>query len=279
MEAKFLSMLEDTGVDATICDKLGNAGCTSSGLFGGITGDEKEMVMYLKAACDLDVLARADDFLPRARLLIVWKACKARQDIEVQHTAQRAVENLPPQTTDQDFGLAKESLEIVEKFSLLDYETPSKPYWERKMGEVATGFVAEPLTNVTNKTQEEATKQKAEPCLTQEGKIGVKIPDFSIPLPQNAEDFENQIMVLGACYMTCKQKFNHNPNLHTCSTDMFTKYVKWLKGANDLGHALTWSRRQAPVMPAHRPHHPVREGCEDPGRQQDEPGPGHSVGF
>ena len=107
LEAKFLSMLEDTGVDATICDKLGNAGCTSSGLFGGITGDEKEMVMYLKAVGDLDVLARADDFLPRARLLIVWKACTARQEIEVQHTAQRAVENLPPQTTDQDFGLQR----------------------------------------------------------------------------------------------------------------------------------------------------------------------------
>lgn len=83
------------------------------------------MVMYSKSACNLDVLARADDFLPRARLLIVWKACKARQEIEVKHTAQRAVETLPPQTTDQDFGLAKESLEAVEKISILDYETPS----------------------------------------------------------------------------------------------------------------------------------------------------------
>ena len=72
LQAKFLSMLEDAGVDSTICDKLGNAGCTSSALFGGITGDEKEIVLYLKAACGLDVLARADDFLPRARLLIVW---------------------------------------------------------------------------------------------------------------------------------------------------------------------------------------------------------------
>ena len=178
----------------------------------------------------MDVFANADDFLPRARLLIVWKACKARQEIEVQHTAQRAVENLQPQTTDQDFGLAKESLEVVEKLSLLDYETPSKPYWERKMGEVATGFVAEPLTNVTNKTQEEATKQKAEPCLTQEGKIGIKIPDFSIPLPRHAERLEHWIMVLGACYMMCKQKFNHNLKLHTCSMDLFVRYVKWLKG-------------------------------------------------
>ena len=32
MEAKFLSMLEDTGVDATICDKLGNA-ATKFGLW------------------------------------------------------------------------------------------------------------------------------------------------------------------------------------------------------------------------------------------------------
>ena len=140
------------------------------------------------------------------------------------------MENLPPQTTDQDFGLAKESLEVVEKFSLLDYETPSKPYWERKMGEVATGFVAEPLTNVTSKTQEEATKQKAEPCLTQEGKIGINIPDLSIPLPRDAEDLENRIMVLGACYMMCKQKFNQNSKLHTCSMDLFKRYAKWLKG-------------------------------------------------
>lgn len=41
LEAKFLSMLEDAGVDAAICDSLGNAGCTSSVLFGGITEDER----------------------------------------------------------------------------------------------------------------------------------------------------------------------------------------------------------------------------------------------
>ena len=58
----------------------------------------------------------------------------------------------------------------------------------------------------------------------------MKIPDFSILLPQDAEDLENRIMVLGACYMMCKQKFNHNPKLHTCSMDVFTRYAKWLKG-------------------------------------------------
>ena len=67
---------------------------------------------------------------------------------------------MPPQTTDQDFGLAKEGLERTEQTTLLDCQTPSTPYWERKMGEVSTGFTAEPLTHVTNKTQEEATKQQ-----------------------------------------------------------------------------------------------------------------------
>ena len=30
--------------------------------------------------------------------------------------------------------------------------------------------------------------------------------------------------------MMCKQKLNHNPKLHTCTMDLFTRYVKWLKG-------------------------------------------------
>ena len=230
LESKFLSMLEEAGVDGAICDKLGHANCTSSVLFGSITEEEKEMVLYLKSAADLDVTLRPDDFLPRARLLSVWRSCRARQDFEVRHVAQRAVENLPPQTTDQDFGLAKEGLERTEQISLLDYQTPSKPYWERKMGEVSTGFMAEPLTHVTNKTQEEATKHNAEPCLTKEGKISVKIPDFSIPLPQECEDLENRLKVMAACLMMCKQRFNHNPKLHTCSMQMFTRYIDWLKG-------------------------------------------------
>ena len=104
-------MLEEAGVDGAICDKLGSANCTSAVLFGNITEEEKEMVLYLKAAADLDVTLRPDDFLPRARLLSVWRSCRARQDFEVKHVAQRAVENLPPQTTDQDFTLAKEALE------------------------------------------------------------------------------------------------------------------------------------------------------------------------
>ena len=53
----------------------------------------------------------------------------------------------------------------MERITLLDYQTPSKPFYERKLGEVTTGFVAESLTHVTNKTQEEASKQKAEPFL------------------------------------------------------------------------------------------------------------------
>ena len=230
LEGKFLSMLEDAGVSEEICNKLGESGCNSSMLFGGITEDEKEMILYLQGACNLDVTQRADDFLPRARLLIVWKACKARQEFEVKHSAQRAVENLPPQATDQDFGLAKEALEKIDKMDLLDYETPSKPYWERKMGEVATGFVTESLTQVTNKTQEDVTKQKAEPCLTQEGKIAVKMSEFTVPLPQDAEDLENRIKVMGACLMMVKQRFHHNPKLHTCNSDLFVRYVKWLKG-------------------------------------------------
>ena len=103
----------------------------------------------------------------------------------------------PPQSTDQDYTLAKEALESVERLTLPDYQTPSKPYYERKLGEVTTGFLAEPLTHVTNKTQEEAIKQKAEPFLTSEGRISTKIPDFSIPLPVDAEDLENRLKVLG----------------------------------------------------------------------------------
>ena len=100
MEPRFLAMLEEAGVEAQYINDLSKF-CTSTSMYAHMGATDAEMVIFLQSACKLDVTARADDFVPRCRLLMVWEACKKRREIEVAHSARREVENLPPQITDQ----------------------------------------------------------------------------------------------------------------------------------------------------------------------------------
>ena len=46
-------------------------------------------------------------------------------------------------------------------------------------------------------------------------------------------------MILGACYMMCKQRYNHDPKLHTCSKEMWSRCINYMKGPSIWGmHSL-----------------------------------------
>ena len=70
-------MLEEAGVGNQLITELAKF-CTTAPMFAHMATTEAEMVLFLTAACNLDVQARPTDFGPRCRLMMVWDSCKKR---------------------------------------------------------------------------------------------------------------------------------------------------------------------------------------------------------
>ena len=69
--------------------------------------------------------------------------------METEAAAQRVVDHLPPQLTIEDHASAREAFERLVGRRIADHKIPSEKYFEKKLGEVESGFRAEKLSAIT----------------------------------------------------------------------------------------------------------------------------------
>ena len=92
LDPRFLAMLLQAKITDSICDTLGNADVDSAALFGSMgAGVEEKVLDYFKDVLNIDPTARPAELVMQARLLMVWKACKLRADIETKAAIERSL--------------------------------------------------------------------------------------------------------------------------------------------------------------------------------------------
>ena len=92
--------MQSAKVPETVMTKLGKAEVDTVGVFAHIGEDGVAVRKFLKAILNIDPDARAEDMLLASKMMIVWTACRKRSELEVEQEAQRAVQHLPPQVTE-----------------------------------------------------------------------------------------------------------------------------------------------------------------------------------
>ena len=149
---------------------------------------------------------------------------------------QRAVCKLPPQFPVGEYERVKVAFESIDKIELEDYLTPSESYFERKIGQVQSIFKAEPLSEVTNKCQQELHEKSNLPAPGLDfdargiGTFKLKKSDFCVSLPETPEAFKHRLGLLGTCHVFLKLMYPSNPKLTTVSMDIFRRYADYMCG-------------------------------------------------
>ena len=118
----------------------------------------RKFAKFIKDICGVDPDARGTDAIPSARLFTAWESCKKRNEVETEQTAHRAVQNLPPTVSADDFQAAREAWEQKAGKTYPDHKIPSENFFEKKVGEVEGSLKADRLTNVASLAQEERQK-------------------------------------------------------------------------------------------------------------------------
>ena len=242
LDPRFRSMLVQAKIPEEKIKILADLECDTPALFGGLAGEnqEKDFWQFCKEVLLVDPGARPAEIILRTRLTMLWETCKVRSKVEAQAAAERAVARLPPQITALDHELAKEAFEQMIGDEWPTHLTPSQPYFERKVHMVEGRYEAESLMTVTNFDQQDAN---ALPSMgvdwtpaSSTGTIKLKVHDFAIPMPQDAEELYNRMKVLATATMFCKRRFPNDPKLATASMEMFQRYVDFLKGPRVWGY-------------------------------------------
>ena len=160
LEARLHAMLNNADASSDTLNKLGAAGLTTVALWTSLA-DSKEKFRELLETDDVNVKSTNDDgtkslpkTLEQAKVMGVWKACRASDELEVKTDAQRRLDRQPPTISEEDLDNCIKLFE-AKKWPLPDEMCPSGAYLERKLGELESRFKAEPLTRVTNKRQED----------------------------------------------------------------------------------------------------------------------------
>ena len=149
MEPRLLALMQNQGVDATLLDKMGDAGLTSLNVFACLGGSRDKFVEVLEKP-PLDI--KATDFagsLEQAKLLAAWEAANTMKEVETKHTAERQVQRLPPQLQLADIESATKVFEAAEH-PLTKFTTPSKALFELLQGQVEAYYEPISLIHVTS---------------------------------------------------------------------------------------------------------------------------------
>ena len=128
LEHRLLSMLIEAMVPQAQIEALANADVTTSALLGAIASDRAQFETFCKDLLNLDPTARAADFLPRAKLIMVWDRCRQVEAVESKAAAERAQLQLPPQVALGELEAAKQALEALVGHEIPKHHCPSEPY-------------------------------------------------------------------------------------------------------------------------------------------------------
>ena len=107
---------------------------------------------------------------------------------------------------------------------------------ERKIGEMTSTFKAEPLTRVTNWNQKDTNRSNFL-GVEANGLVKMSTKEFAVAFPNSAAGLERGLMTLGHCWVFSRMRSSAKSQLVSCGMDMFSRYIKYLKGPEVWGKA------------------------------------------
>ena len=243
MTARLQSILADAMVDENVQDELAKAGLLSIGLFSAMGSDDKAVKEFLADVIeDLDPAAitdraeRAKVRMELTRICCAHAICKATHEVEVKANAERAANLAPMIVSSEEFSSVRNAFEQAE-YKLTDEVAPSKPYFERKVSELANEFVAEPLTTVTTAKQEETIQHHVPTVDPKTGFFRFSTKVLGIEMPRDAEEYRQRWETLGACLWYVRAKASSRRVLQTVTMRRHDSILRWLFGAEVWGLA------------------------------------------
>ena len=132
-------------VKATTMVKLADADVVNLTLLTNAADDNANFRLFLTAVVGLDVQVRASDWMEVAKLVAIYDRAKVRNDVLVRANAERTARFFPPQIPGGELDIARAAF-VAAEVEIDDLTAPPKAYFERKLGEVETSFVAQCLT-------------------------------------------------------------------------------------------------------------------------------------
>ena len=233
LDPRFLAMLSQAKIEDTTCTTMGDKGYTTAELFGSFP-TELAFRSFCKRILKVDPETEDDDILRYSRLSIVYKACLARSEVENKERVERAVAQLPPQLTENDFDTARRAYETTLGYELPEHLVPSRPFFEKLLAQAESQYEAIKLTHVTSLAEQKV-------LLPGCGSSGVKwdekaktfkeeTKDFEVDMPKKPEDLEQRMKLLEHCWSMVKMRYGSNPRLSTVEALHFDRYSQWLKG-------------------------------------------------
>ena len=182
--------------------------------------------------------------IPAAKLTMAWDACRKRTELEIENSAHRAANHLPPQLSVDDFPSARVAFEKLMGKEFDDHKLPSENYLEKKIGEIETALRAEKLTMVSSFAQEERqrTPNSVEQAMHFDSKghpvMRTQKRDFAVQMPTDENSLRNRFEVMGAMLEILKMKYMSNGIIATSSLSLMKDYVEWLCGKTIWGYVV-----------------------------------------
>ena len=189
LEPRLLALCHNNAVEEKLMDVMGAADLTTVTLMKNSFRDKEDWRNCLtQPPFDLS----GTDFgtkLQIGRLVGVFEACCASNEVEVKANAERIRQNLPPEINVQEI---LNSQKIFEKsaggFELSKIMLPSKGFFERMVLQVEVCFEEVPLTTVTNLSQDDINDNPNEMRLNMAtGQSTRSQKQYLIPMPEKSE--------------------------------------------------------------------------------------------
>ena len=253
LESRFKWLLASADVSDAIQDALGKLGVVSLALFRHFAKDEDKLRNILKKdPFKLDEDADALQALEVARLVGVYESAKETIAIENKHRAERLHQDLPPKLNPGDLQFLVKLFEKAE-YELDEVQTPSEAFLERKIHELETRFVAEPLTRVTNFSQADVNDSRNMSWDHVNSKFVEKGKVFTVPMPRTPETLRARIKTLGTCWHFLRLKSPGRAEVRTADIKVFDLYTTWLFGPKVWGYSTDGSDGK-PISTPHLDH-------------------------
>ena len=208
LEAPFHAKLSAVDVSETTMAALGKAGVRSIPMLTAVADDRKDLRQFLKDCCGMDPAANPMMPVEIGKLVIVFDACMTKVSVDAKVDAERAAAQLPPQVNLDEYHAAVELYkEKVGKIT--EAQTPSKPYFDLKFGQLTSQFAPERLTEITSLAQAENNTKTAGPSRSfqvDEANCGFRlsVKVFTVAMPHDSEVLRARLRTMGACHMLAK---------------------------------------------------------------------------
>ena len=230
MEPRLLALLQNNGIKDDIMDTLGNNEVVALNVFACLATSKEAFRELLERP----PLSLKGDNMPgvvqQAKLIAAWEAANTTKEVEMKHTSERLVQNMPPQL---DPGDLENAVKIFQKteHELTKFTTPSKALFEALQGQIEGYFAVIPLTMVTSLDNQDTNQTSTYGLDITQGLLrATAAKPYAIPLPKNAESYRARLELLGTAWCFAKAKNPSKAQLRTISPRLFDAYVKWLFG-------------------------------------------------